>query len=146
MTSISLIFYGLTTCLWNLRLSFLIKNVIPFFEFQKAIYFNHKEYRPYSFYLQVDDEEEGKEKIPLVKEEPRGRRQPQKQGSAIDLDIGPPLEPNQVRWSGRTALNNKMLHYAIDVLLIWHPFSMLVPYLLVRPHNRLNYCLSGSQL
>ena len=65
------------------------------------------------FCLQVDDEEEGKEKIPLVKEEPRGRRQPQKQGSAIDLDIGPPLEPNQV---GRcedvtksAALNNKML-------------------------------------
>ena len=65
------------------------------------------------FCLQVDDEEEGKEKIPLVKEEPRGRRQPQKQGSAIDLDIGPPLEPNQVGDGGdvrkSAALNNKML-------------------------------------
>ena len=66
--------------------------------------------------MQVDDEEEGKEKIPLVKEEPRGRRQPQKQGSAIDLDIGPPLEPNQVRGGDverdvrqSAALNNKML-------------------------------------
>ena len=48
--------------------------------------------------LQGDDEEEGKEKLPLVKEEARGRRQPQKQGSAIDLDIGPPLEPNQVHY------------------------------------------------
>ena len=46
--------------------------------------------------LKGDDDEEGKEKLPLVKDEPRGRRQPQKQGSAIDLDIGPPLEPNQV--------------------------------------------------
>lgn len=50
------------------------------------------------FLLQGDDDEEHKEKLPLslVKDEPRGRRQPQKQGSAIDLDIGPPLEPNQV--------------------------------------------------
>lgn len=46
--------------------------------------------------LQADDDEEGKEKLTLVKDEARGRRQPQKQGSAIDLDIGPPLEPNQV--------------------------------------------------
>ena len=46
--------------------------------------------------LQGEDEEEGKEKLPLVKDEGRGRRQPQKQGSAIDLDIGPQLEPNQV--------------------------------------------------
>merc|ERR550532_3390046 len=46
-----------------------------------------------------DEDEEHKEKLPLslVKDEPRGRRQPQKQGSAIDLDIGPPLEPNQAR-------------------------------------------------
>eukprot|EP00092_Neocalanus_flemingeri_P012650 GFUD01013633.1.p1 GENE.GFUD01013633.1~~GFUD01013633.1.p1 ORF type:complete len:2696 (-),score=487.89 GFUD01013633.1:214-8301(-) len=44
-----------------------------------------------------DEDEESKDKLPLVKEEPRGRRQPQKQGSAIDLDIGPPLEPNQAR-------------------------------------------------
>ena len=53
------------------------------------------------FLLQGDDDEEHKEKLPLslAKDEPRGRRQPQKQGSAIDLDIGPPLEPNQV-WSG----------------------------------------------
>ena len=47
--------------------------------------------------LQADDDEEGKEKLTLVKDEARGRRQPQKQGSAIDLDIGPPLEPNQVK-------------------------------------------------
>ena len=46
--------------------------------------------------LQADDDEEGKEKLTLVKDEARGRRQPRKQGSAIDLDIGPPLEPNQV--------------------------------------------------
>ena len=46
--------------------------------------------------LQADEDEEGKEKLTLVKDEARGRRQPQKQGSAIDLDIGPPLEPNQV--------------------------------------------------
>merc|ERR1719412_3412818 len=45
----------------------------------------------------ADDDEEGKEKLTLVKDEARGRRQPQKQGSAIDLDIGPPLEPNQAR-------------------------------------------------
>ena len=33
-----------------------------------------------------------------VQEENRsGRRQPEKQGSAIDLDIGPPLEPSQVQ-------------------------------------------------
>ena len=49
--------------------------------------------------LQADDDEEGKEKLTLVKDEARGRRQPQKQGSAIDLDIGPPLEPNQVEWN-----------------------------------------------
>ena len=53
---------------------------------------------------QGDDEEEHKEKLPLVKDEPRGRRQPQKQGSAIDLDIGPPLEPNQVE--GRDTLKD----------------------------------------
>ena len=47
-------------------------------------------------FIQGEEDEESKDKLPLVKEEPRGRRQPQKQGSAIDLDIGPPLEPNQV--------------------------------------------------
>ena len=47
--------------------------------------------------IQGEEDEESKEKLPLVKEEARGRRQPQKQGSAIDLDIGPPLEPNQVK-------------------------------------------------
>ena len=55
---------------------------------------------------QGDDEEEHKEKLPLVKDEPRGRRQPQKQGSAIDLDIGPQLEPNQVE--SRDTLNLKI--------------------------------------
>ena len=57
--------------------------------------------------LQGDDDEEHKEKLPLslAKDEPRGRRQPQKQGSAIDLDIGPPLEPNQVR-AGRCTLED----------------------------------------
>ena len=58
------------------------------------------------FLAQGDDEEEHKEKLPLVKDEPRGRRQPQKQGSAIDLDIGPPLEPNQVE--SRDTLNLKI--------------------------------------
>ena len=50
----------------------------------------------YQLFTQGDEDEESKDKLPMVKEEPRGRRQPQKQGSAIDLDIGPPLEPNQV--------------------------------------------------
>ena len=37
---------------------------------------------------QVDDDEDTKQ-LPLVKDETRGgRRHPQKQGSAIDLDIG----------------------------------------------------------
>ena len=48
-----------------------------------------------------DEEDEGaKEKLPLVKEETGGRSRrgpPEKQGSAIDLDIGPPLEPTQSR-------------------------------------------------
>lgn len=49
--------------------------------------------------MQGEEDEEGKEKgLPPVREEGgRGRRQPQKQGSAIDLDIGPTLEPNQAR-------------------------------------------------
>ena len=38
--------------------------------------------------LKVDDDEDTKQ-LPLVKDETRGgRRHPQKQGSAIDLDIG----------------------------------------------------------
>ena len=38
--------------------------------------------------LQVDDDDDTKQ-LPLVKDETRGgRRHPQKQGSAIDLDIG----------------------------------------------------------
>ena len=99
--------------------------------------------------MQVDDEEEGKEKIPLVKEEPRGRRQPQKQGSAIDLDIGPPLEPNQVRDCGDArrrsdALNNKMLCSTIDARMA--PIDCAAPYLLSCSYNGLNYCLSGAQL
>jgi inositol 1,4,5-triphosphate receptor type 1 len=45
----------------------------------------------------VDDDEDTKQ-LPLVKDETRGgRRHPQKQGSAIDLDIGPPLELSQSR-------------------------------------------------
>ena len=40
---------------------------------------------------QVDDDEDTKQ-LPLVKDETRGgRRHPQKQGSAIDLDIGEPF-------------------------------------------------------
>ncbi|XP_023342605.1 inositol 1,4,5-trisphosphate receptor, partial [Eurytemora carolleeae] len=43
-----------------------------------------------------EDEEGGKEGIPL-KDQRTTRRQPEKHGSAIDLDIGPPLDPNQAR-------------------------------------------------
>ena len=93
-----------------------------------------RRYSLFIFWLQADDEEEGKEKIPLVKEEPRGRRQPQKQGSAIDLDIGPPLEPNQV-WDGgdarrSDALDNKMLCWTIDAHMA--PIDCVLPYLFLQ--------------
>jgi hypothetical protein len=52
--------------------------------------------------------------IQLQEETRGGRRQPEKQGSAIDLDIGPPLEPSQVfqtaSTSNRLALWRIMLH------------------------------------
>ena len=64
------------------------------------------------FPFQADEEEEEKEKIPLVKEEPRGRRQPQKQGSAIDLDIGPPLEPSQVRLGWKRCFVTQLLLFS----------------------------------
>ena len=69
-----------------------------------------------NFVAQGDDEEDNKEKLALVKDEPRGRRQPQKQGSAIDLDIGPPLEPNQVVFCNRKYLNVRRICLRIAIL------------------------------
>ena len=62
--------------------------------------------------LQVDDDDDTKQ-LPLMKDEGRGgRRHPQKQGSAIDLDIGAQMPCLSLLWStGSCHLKN--LHFLL---------------------------------